>query len=378
MSSLTTPYTIGYVKYQVNRFIISVVVFLALLRCISSGVGGQIMNLKTIAELAGVSVATVSNVVNGNYHKVSEDTRKRIEKIIKETDYRPNMVARSLVMKESRMIGLVVPYLDQETDFLQNPYQAHIIAALEQYVRRRDYYLLLRCVKDPGDILPFLSAWNVDGAIFLGVFEGEVRQIRDGLVAPKVFIDTYAPDVDIVNVGVDDYKGGYFSARYLIGKGHRRIALATPEYDQPGVINERFKGFSDACREAGVDFDEKNIIKVDTIYKEAVAAGQNLALGGEDYTAIAAMSDVVAMGLGEGLTQCGVRVPDDISVIGFDNIPEGDLMTPKLTTIEQDYRKKAERAAEYLFRMIDGEKDLVVNESLSIRLKERQSVKTIQ
>ena len=336
------------------------------------------MNLKTIAELAGVSVATVSNVVNGNYHKVSEDTRKRIEKIIKETDYRPNMVARSLVMKESRMIGLVVPYLDQETDFLQNPYQAHIIAALEQYVRRRDYYLLLRCVKDPGDILPFLSAWNVDGAIFLGVFEGEVRQIRDGLVAPKVFIDTYAPDVDIVNVGVDDYKGGYFSARYLIGKGHRRIALATPEYDQPGVINERFKGFSDACREAGVDFDEKNIIKVDTIYKEAVAAGQNLALGGEDYTAIAAMSDVVAMGLGEGLTQCGVRVPDDISVIGFDNIPEGDLMTPKLTTIEQDYRKKAERAAEYLFRMIDGEKDLVVNESLSIRLKERQSVKTIQ
>jgi LacI family transcriptional regulator len=210
------------------------------------------------------------------------------------------------------------------------------------------------------------------------VFEPDVKSVVEGLSAPAVFIDTYTSEGNIVNVGIDDYKGGYLSAKYLINRGHRKIALASPEYKLPGVINERYKGFADACHEAGVSFDENDILKVNTIYQDAISVGQDTALSGKGYTAIAAMSDMIAFGLTEGLKQCGVSVPDDISIIGFDNIPEGVLMTPKLTTMEQDLMAKAAKAVDYLFRMIEGETDLKTDDRLPIRIKERQSVRTLQ
>ena len=165
------------------------------------------MYLKDIAERAGVSTATVSNVINGNYRKVSEETRARIEKIIEETNYRPSVIARSLAGTQNRMVGLVVPYISSAEEFTISPYYTYVVSALERYVRNHDYYLLLRCVPDVHSILPFLSAWNVDGAIFLGVLGDDVAEIKKGLHAPAVFLDTYT-DENVVNVGIDDYRGG--------------------------------------------------------------------------------------------------------------------------------------------------------------------------
>ena len=207
-----------------------------------------------IAQQAGVSTATVSNVLNGNYGKVSQATRQKVEEIIKATGYKPNVIARSLARKESRLIGVVVPYMAPDEDFFANPYNAHILASLEKYIRGKDYYLMLRCVGDPRDIVTMLSSWNVDGAVFLGIYKDEVREIRELIDMPVVFLDTYAPDEKIVNVGIEDYRGGYLSARYLIGKGHDKLALVTPEITSEGVIKERYRGFSDACREAGIPF----------------------------------------------------------------------------------------------------------------------------
>ena len=335
------------------------------------------MNQKDIAEMAGVSSATVSNVLNGNYQKVSEETRKRIESIIQETEYKPNAVARSLAKRESRMIALVVPYIGKEEDFLANPYYAHMIAALEQYVRNRDYYLMLRCVGHCRDVVPLLSSWNVDGAFFLGVMEKEVREIRTNLQVPIVFIDTYAEEGNIVNVGLDDYRGGYLSARYLVGKGHRKIALAAPDHEEYGVVRERYRGFTDACREAGVELADEDIFYVDTMYQSAVKVGQDIVFAGRGYTAVATMSDIVAFGIMEGMRQCGVSTPEDISVMGFDNLPESEYMTPKLTTIAQDFREKANAAGACLFRMLEGEKDYTADLHLPIRVVERQSVKNV-
>lgn len=335
------------------------------------------MNIKTIAQMAGVSTATVSNVLNGNHGKVSEETRLKIEAIIAETGYKPSVMARSLVNKESRLIGVVVPYMGKDEDFFTNPYNAHIIAALERYIRGKDYYLMLRCVGDPRDIVPMLSSWNVDGAFFLGINKAEVKEIQNLSEMPVVFIDTYAPSEKIVNVGIEDYRGGYLSARYLIGKGHRDIALVTPDITSEGVIKERYRGFSDACKEAKVSFKPGNIFYTDTTYNDAMQVGQDIAFKGGDFTAVACMSDIVAFGVVEGLKQCGLRVPYDISVIGFDNLPDCDFMTPKLTTIGQDFGWKAKKAGDYLFRMIAGETDLVIDEKQPIHVVERQSVKSI-
>ncbi|MCR5330193.1 MAG: LacI family transcriptional regulator, partial [Lachnospiraceae bacterium] len=266
------------------------------------------MNLKDIAERAGVSTATVSNVINGNYHKVSEETRLRIENIIKETNYQPSAAARSLAGTQNRMIGLVVPYISPSEEYTISPYYTYVVSALERYVRNRDYYLLLRCVPDVHNILPFLSAWNVDGAIFIGVLGNDVAEILKGLKAPAVFIDTYT-DEKVVNIGIDDYRGGYLAARYLIGKGHRKIALASPDPGVGGVITERFNGFCDACREAGVIFSPSDVFRTDTVYYNSIAVGQDIVLSGRGYTAIAAMADIVAMGIMEGIRQCGFRIP---------------------------------------------------------------------
>ena len=319
------------------------------------------MNISEIAQKAGVSKATVSNVINGKLSKVSDETKEKIESIIRETGYKPNVMARSLVKKESRLIGVVVPYLGKDETFFANPYNAHIIAALERYIRKNDYYLMLRCVGDPREIVPLLSSWNVDGAFFLGIYRDEVPEIKSQIDMPIVFLDTYAPGEEIVNIGIEDYRGGYLSARYLIGKGHTKLALVTPDISSEGVIKERYKGFSDACKEAGVPFKKGNIYYTESTYASAVQVGQDIAFGQGEYTAVACMSDIVAFGVIEGLKQCGLRVPYDMSVIGFDNLPDCEFMSPKLTSVAQDFEWKAKKASDYLFKMIEEKCTLVAD-----------------
>ena len=335
------------------------------------------MNISEIAQKAGVSKATVSNVINGKLSKVSDETKEKIESIIRETGYKPNVMARSLVKKESRLIGVVVPYLGKDETFFANPYNAHIIAALERYIRKNDYYLMLRCVGDPREIVPLLSSWNVDGAFFLGIYRDEVPEIKSQIDMPIVFLDTYAPGEEIVNIGIEDYRGGYLSARYLIGKGHTKLALVTPDISSEGVIKERYKGFSDACKEAGVPFKKGNIYYTESTYASAVQVGQDIAFGQGEYTAVACMSDIVAFGVIEGLKQCGLRVPYDMSVIGFDNLPDCEFMSPKLTSVAQDFEWKAKKASDYLFKMIEEKCTLVADERQPIRVMERQSVRAL-
>ena len=335
------------------------------------------MNISEIAQKAGVSKATVSNVINGKLSKVSDETKEKIESIIRETGYKPNVMARSLVKKESRLIGVVVPYLGKDETFFANPYNAHIIAALERYIRKNDYYLMLRCVGDPREIVPLLSSWNVDGAFFLGIYRDEVPEIKSLIDMPIVFLDTYAPGEEIVNIGIEDYRGGYLSARYLIGKGHTKLALVTPDISSEGVIKERYKGFSDACKEAGVPFKRGNIYYTESTYASAVQVGQDIAFGQGEYTAVACMSDIVAFGVIEGLKQCGLRIPYDMSVIGFDNLPDCEFMSPKLTSVAQDFEWKAKKASDYLFKMIEEKCVLVADERQPIKVMERQSVRAL-
>ncbi|SDB19949.1 LacI family transcriptional regulator [Pseudobutyrivibrio sp. YE44] len=332
------------------------------------------MNLKDIAALAGVSTATVSNVLNGNNGKVSQETRERIERIIKEVDYKPNAMARSLAKRESRILGLVVPYIGDEEDFLMNPYYARMVASIERFVRSKDYYLMLRCVPDCHSVIPLLSSWNVDGAFFLGVTQQDVADIRNALDAPVVFIDTYSNEEGIINIGLDDYRGGYLSARYLVGKGHKSIALVTPDFGSSGVLKERYMGFVAALEEAGIEFSEEDVFNINTVYQEAISVGLDIVLSKKKYTAVATMSDVVAFGVIEGIKQCGLKVPEDISVIGFDNLPECEYMSPKLTTISQSFTLKASEAVNGMFKVLEADKEYTEDTHLPVQLIERQSV----
>lgn len=332
------------------------------------------MTLKDIAFMAGVSTATVSNVLNGNTSKVSDETRVKIEKIIRDVDYKPNAMARSLAKNESRILGLVVPYVGPSENFLMNPYYAQMIAALEQYVREKDYYLMLRCVPSCEQVIPLLSSWRVDGAFFLGVVDKDVKNICEALHSPVVFLDTYSDAEDIVNVGLDDFRGGYLSAKYLIGKGHKKIAFVAPDYKESRVIGERYGGFLKACQEADIPFSEKDYFLTDTAYEKAISVGQDVIASDQKFTAIAAMSDIVALGIMDGVRQYGYSVPGDISIIGFDNLPAGKYVYPKLTTVSQDSEAKALEAVNRMFAILDGKDDFERNIHIPVKLVERQSV----
>lgn len=335
------------------------------------------MTIKQIAAMAGVSVASVSNVINGNFHKVSDETRRKIERIIREADYQPNAAARILSTRQSRIISLVIPNIGEYFTFNSNPYYAELIAEIEKYVRLRDYCLMVRCVERCRDIVPMLSSWNVDGALFAGVSAEEIREVQQNLPCPAVYIDSYCNDTGVVCVGIDDYRGGYLSAQHLLNKGHRKIAFAAPQFGSEGVIWERFCGFRDACAAQGVVLTDADIFAVDTVESNSIIAGNDIALSERQFTAVGVMSDLSACGIIQGLRQCGKSVPGDISVIGFDNLSICSLATPKLTTISQDIEAKATRAGDLLFAMLEDKQERTSCEKIAVKLIERDSVAAV-
>lgn len=335
------------------------------------------MNLKTIAKAAGVSTATVSNVINGNHHKVSQETIAKVQKIIDETNYKPNATARSLASKESRIIGVVIPNIGEDENFFVNPYNARILALLETYIRNQGYYMMMRCVKYCQESIPLFSAWNVDGIIFFGAFQSEIESIKSHLDVPAVFIDAYAEHLDVTTVGIDDYKGGYLSAGYLLGKGHRAIAFVGPDVTSPGVIRQRYLGFCDACAEKDIVVTPDHCFRADTLYQSGVLAGQKIASSKIKFTAAAVMSDIAAFGVMEGLRQCGKRIPEDVSVIGFDDLPECTYSNPKLTSISQQVEQKALLVGECLFRLIEQKDNKIIHETIDVQIAERQSVREL-
>lgn len=335
------------------------------------------MNLKDIANAAGVSTATVSNVINGNFHKVSQETINKVQKIIEENDYKPSTIARSLARKESKIIGVVMPNLGEEEIFSVSPYNTQILALLENYIRKQGYYLMIRSVKECKEIIPLFSTWYVDGMIFMGAFKNEVEDIQSRLEIPTVYIDSYAEELEIANVGIDDYKGGLLAARYLIGKGHRKIAFVGPDVNSPGVVQERYRGFCDACRERGIEINQACVFEAWTLYECGVKSGKKIALSDEGFTAVVAMSDILAFGIMEGLRLCGMNVPENVSVVGFDNLPECQYSNPKLTTVSQNLERKALLAGDCLFKMIRNKEKVVINQKVDVEIIERQSVREI-
>ncbi len=335
------------------------------------------MKIKDIAQKAGVSTATVSNVINGNFHKVSQATVEKVQKIIDEIGYSPSATARSLASKKSKIIGVVVSNIGDADNFSSNPHYAQLLALLEKHIRDEGYYMMLRCVDRCQQIIPMFSSWNVDGMIFFGTVHEDVEEVQKTIRVPAVFIDTYAEDRNINNVGIDDFKGGYLSAKYLIEQGHREIAFAGPGIHNPGVTGERYQGFLQACRESGVQMPHDHLFDTMSLYDSGVETGKWIARSWISFTAVAAMSDIAAFGIMEGLRAEGKRVPEDVSVIGFDDLLECRYCYPALTTISQNTEDKANKVSRLLFSSIRGERIEQPLAKNDVKVVVRQSVRDL-
>ncbi|MEU6250551.1 LacI family DNA-binding transcriptional regulator [Glycomyces sp. NPDC047010] len=313
------------------------------------------LTLKDIAAEAGVSAATVSNVINGNRARVSADTRDRILRIVERRGYVPSAPARSLAARSSRIIGLLVPAADQDSLTL-SPHTAGIIGMLERELRRHDYHLLLRGIARPAEVTEVLRSWNLDGAVLLGFLDAEIDRLKRRSVGDVALVamDAYADNPLTLGVRSDDREGGRLAARHLLGLGHRRIAFAGPASSATGVVRRRYEGFRLAFAETGTAWDEDLRLTVDTTHASGREAGLRLAAEHPDATAVFATADVLAIGLMEGLAAAGRTVPGDVSVVGYDDIDIARYVAPKLTTVAQDLQAKSAAAVRLLLDRLAG------------------------
>ncbi len=308
-------------------------------------------SITAVAKLAGVSIATVSRVIN-NSKPVNDSTRLRVEAAVQKLGYRANPFGRTLANAQSQLLLVLVP------DFC-NPFYAQILKGIEAVARRHGYKILL--ADDP-------SSWGmgggpvdtsyfqlVDGVISLAHIDERDDLFREMDARPWVACSEFPLRTSVPHVSIDHQQAAVDAVQYLLNRGHRRIALIAADETYLWA-QQRRQGYELALRRAGIAV-EHDLIRaaIDTDYESGgQAAGSLLALP-ELPTAVFAMSDTLAIGAIKAFRRAGRSVPGDIAVVGFDNLPLAAVFEPALTTIAQPMRELGEGAAQMLLERLAGQ-----------------------
>lgn len=334
------------------------------------------MTLKDIAKEAGVSTMTVSNVINGRFDRVSEKTVQHVNEIIKKYHYTPNMNARSLVSRNSKIVLLIIPLSHNETNMFYSPYISSLLGIMEYQLRINGYYAMIRSVYGYDELDALFKNWPADGAIFLlPDFDCFLDRILDNIHIPLVFLDSCHTREDFINISCDDSKGTYLATRYLISLEHKRIAFMA-DYRNSDLLTARFNGYKKAMDESSLPIDENLIFELPPDYEHGITTGQTIAARASDpnpVTAIVTTSDYCAVGILEGARLGGLKLPDQLSVIGFDDLPFCRYCAPKLTTVSQNIEDKATAATTMLIKKMKNETLKQNKVVIDVQLIERQS-----
>ncbi|MDQ1593733.1 MAG: hypothetical protein QOH40_289 [Arthrobacter pascens] len=323
----------------------------------------RLPRLEDVAERAGVSHQTVSRVIN-NHPNVSKATRERVEAAIAELGYRRNAVARSLVTRRSQTIGVLASELSQ-----YGP--ANTLLGVEQAARDAGYFVSIAALKSVSreaifDALRHFLDQAVDG-IVVSVPHSEtllaLTELKPGV--PVVAVGSLGNDA-VSGAMVDQHRGAELAVRHLIDQGHRRIGhVAGPQDWIDGTA--RAEGWSETLRAAGLDDDL--LVEGDWSAGSGYEIGRKLAEE-RSATAIFVGNDQMALGLLRAFHEAGVRVPDDVSVVGFDDQPESGYFTPPLTTVRQDFEELGRRCMDLMLAAVgdgQGARTTVVEPKLVVR-----------
>jgi DNA-binding LacI/PurR family transcriptional regulator len=316
------------------------------------------VTIKDVAARAGVSYQTVSRVIN-NSANVRETTRQRIQQAIAELNYRPSLAARSLPRQRSYVIGLIIPY---DADYLfRDPNLLAQISGIDAVANAHGYNLLLSTAGDSTSALEaferFIRNQVADGALVVetaGGHEGSRLLIQQDyhFVSLGYRLDDQAP----YSVHCDERAGAKEATLYLLEKGHRRIGIINgPPYGAVAAMQNRLLGHQEALLQAGLSFDPELMVYGDYTRPSGQAATEKLLALPEPPTAIFAFNDRMAMGAIWALQAIGLRIPEDVAVVGFDDIPAAADFSPSLTTVRQASREIGQVATDLLFKLIAGE-----------------------
>ncbi len=335
------------------------------------------VTLKDIAAEAGVSITTVSNVVHNRQSRVSPERIKKIWEIIEREHYVPSMSARSLANDHSFIIGVITHLTPQNTgSTMSDPFLSSLVESTEKRSREEGYYLMVRAVANAGELDVLSRSWRLAGLILTGMFQDSFFDATLSLNIPFVLIDSYVDHPDACSVGLEDEKGGYIATRHLLENGHRRVAFASPPIRPGGVVDQRLRGYRRALAEFGVPYDASLVFNQEITVEEGKKLGRLLSERRE-ITGIFASADLLAAGIMSGLSERGVSVPRDKSIVGFDDNYLSQLTIPGLTTVHQDAEQKGFLATDMLLKQLRHEPVEEKRVILPVRLVERGSVRRL-
>ena len=307
-------------------------------------------SINQVAAMAGVSIATVSRVLNQS-KPVNAETRDRVEQAVAALGYRANAAGRSLAKARSHLLLVLVP------DFA-NPFYAQIVQGVESVARPQGYKILLTDTTEGeahhGTALDALYKRLADGVISLAHLDDDPALIDEVRLLPWVSCSEFLPESGVPYVSIDHRQAAIDAVQYLLNRGHRRIALIAADATYRWARLRR-EGYALALSRAGLALDAALIRTAqDTDYAAgSQAAGGLLALV-DAPTAVVAVSDTLAIGAIKALRRAGRRVPEDIAVMGFDNLPLSAVFEPALTTVGQPMRELGAAAAEMLLQRLAG------------------------
>ncbi|WP_409275060.1 LacI family DNA-binding transcriptional regulator [Neobacillus sp. SCS-31] len=330
--------------------------------------------IKDVAKKANVSIATVSRILNGQ-PGYSEKTKQKVLQVIEELGYQPNAVARGLINKKTHTIGVLFPSLwgSLVTDWL---------SGIEKAASEQGSSVIVCHTESNGEktikYLQLLGEKRVDGIIFVSeVLKKEYFQVIRKMNVPLVLLSTKSDSLPVPYVKVDDFQAAYSATEYLIHKGHRSIGMISGNSEDIIAGKPRIDGFIQAMKDNEIPLDGNNIVKTRGFgFNEGKTGLRELLSQKPDTTAIFAASDEIAIGAISTATLLGKKVPEDISIIGYDNINLASMSVPPLTTIHQPFIEMGEIAGKMLLNMMGTDK---VPESKIIEhtVIERNSVKEI-
>lgn len=340
------------------------------------------LTIKDIARICNVSTSTVSRAMNGD-SGINKQTRERILEVIKEHNFVPNNSARNLKMIESNTIALLIKGID-------NPFFQSMLHAFETELQKVEYSFIIHAVGEEQDEIgvaqELIKEKKLKGIIFLGGWFSNSEDRFQKLGVPCV-ICTGAVPTDKERlicpiVSVDDIQGGYQVTDYLCKMGHKRIVIITSKYTDSSVGKLRLEGYKRALKDNGIAFDKNLVRYMDPELREySMANGyqvtKKLLDDKTDFTAMFAISDVLAFGAYKALKEAGKNIPDDYSIVGYDGLEMTSYYHPALTTLEQPSEDMVAASINQLMALIAGRE---IDEKIQFtgNLIERDSVKRIK
>jgi DNA-binding LacI/PurR family transcriptional regulator len=314
------------------------------------------VTINDIAKAAKVAPSTVSRVLADN-PRISQETREKIQKIMKEMNYHPNMIARSLANKSTKIVGLVVPGTTEKA--FQHPFMPEIIRGIISVAHKNGYKLLISSAADAKEekklISDLANGGIIDGVILM------TSRLNDpaisGLIKanfPFAVVGRPANDDSVNWVDNNNYAIAYDLTKHFIARGHKKIAFLGVS-SQVIVTLDRFNGYKKALQDNGIPFDEKLVVEGKFIDDTGYDLMKQLMARNVSPTGIIACDDFLAFGAIKLLTEAGLKVPDDIAVAGFNNTPLSDHFIPPLTSVEVNAYALGKNAFELLLADITSD-----------------------